>query len=602
MIPINILNKTKTKSILKYLGNNANEKLENIQILLDEMNSMGYQAGTSLTKYDEYISVSVYFKSINVFILSIWEDFLRIDLARRNESGTIPMKRIPIVEKIIKKTIFSEKQNHVEYSYSILETEYGIIKLIETLHNTASEIDEKLDVEYRKLSKKCSFLLNELTISNYKLYKKASIQLSPDVNLFIGDNGNGKTALLDAIYHIISAFQFMFVESKNYNKNKINADEDIHFEIYDGESGLPNIKKEMETQIIGDIFINEKNYELIRGKRLGGGVVGAGVNKDLEQYIEQVEIANKYYKTPILPVFSFYTTNRLLSKAVNLQKLEKNRFEIYNDTVRSRNNISVVTQFIKDCFIEQEKYHNKILAFTLIKSALEKAYRGLLEIEPKEKTVELKYFFNKIVLQIGEKYITLDQMSDGYQAVLGIVADIAYRIVILNPNTEDALRITPGVVLIDEIDLHLHPKWQKKFLKILKEIFPKIQIIATTHSPFVIQSLISNKDKLFILKDNEIEESEIADYYGLEDAVYSYMGVNNPRWSKYKMEEFISYKGFMDLYDEYMDDNGENKKNLFEKMRISLKQNETNIDVYSRMKKNFDIIELLEKERTNETS
>lgn len=602
MIPINILNKTKTKSILKYLGNNANEKLENIQILLDEMNSMGYQAGTSLTKYDEYISVSVYFKSINVFILSIWEDFLRIDLARRNESGTIPMKRIPIVEKIIKKTIFSEKQNHVEYSYSILETEYGIIKLIETLHNTASEIDEKLDVEYRKLSKKCSFLLNELTISNYKLYKKASIQLSPDVNLFIGDNGNGKTALLDAIYHIISAFQFMFVESKNYNKNKINADEDIHFEIYEGESGLPNIKKEMETQIIGDIFINEKNYELIRGKRLGGGVVGAGVNKDLEQYIEQVEIANKYYKTPILPVFSFYTTNRLLSKAVNLQKLEKNRFEIYNDTVRSRNNISVVTQFIKDCFIEQEKYHNKILAFTLIKSALEKAYRGLLEIEPKEKTVELKYFFNKIVLQIGEKYITLDQMSDGYQAVLGIVADIAYRIVILNPNTEDALRITPGVVLIDEIDLHLHPKWQKKFLKILKEIFPKIQIIATTHSPFVIQSLISNKDKLFILKDNEIEESEIADYYGLEDAVYSYMGVNNPRWSEYKMEEFISYKGFMDLYDEYMDDNGENKKNLFEKMRISLKQNETNIDVYSRMKKNFDIIELLEKERTNETS
>lgn len=602
MIPINILNKTKTKSILKYLGNNANEKLENIQILLDEMNSMGYQAGTSLTKYDEYISVSVYFKSINVFILSIWEDFLRIDLARRNESGTIPMKRIPIVEKIIKKTIFSEKQNHVEYSYSILETEYGIIKLIETLHNTASEIDEKLDVEYRKLSKKCSFLLNELTISNYKLYKKASIQLSPDVNLFIGDNGNGKTALLDAIYHIISAFQFMFVESKNYNKNKINADEDIHFEIYEGGSGLPNIKKEMETQIIGDIFINEKNYELIRGKRLGGGVVGAGVNKDLEQYIEQVEIANKYYKTPILPVFSFYTTNRLLSKAVNLQKLEKNRFEIYNDTVRSRNNISVVTQFIKDCFIEQEKYHNKILAFTLIKSALEKAYRGLLEIEPKEKTVELKYFFNKIVLQIGEKYITLDQMSDGYQAVLGIVADIAYRIVILNPNTEDALRITPGVVLIDEIDLHLHPKWQKKFLKILKEIFPKIQIIATTHSPFVIQSLISNKDKLFILKDNEIEESEIADYYGLEDAVYSYMGVNNPRWSEYKMEEFISYKGFMDLYDEYMDDNGENKKNLFEKMRISLKQNETNIDVYSRMKKNFDIIELLEKERTNETS
>lgn len=603
MTPINILNKTKTRTIMKYLGDDSKEKFENIKILLDEMDALGYQAGSSLTRYDNCISISVYFKSINVFILSIWKECLRVDLARRNEAGTIPMKRIPIVEKIIKRTIFYEKSNHVEYAYTIGNGKNDIGSLIETLRQTAMEIDENLEKEYKKLDVAGSFLLNEISISNYKLYKKVSLKFSPNVNLFIGDNGNGKTAFLNAVYHLISAFQFMFTESKNYNKNKISIEDDIHFEIEESVSGLPNIKKEKETQLLGDIIMNGNNYEISRGKKAGGGAAGAALNKDLEHYIEQIEIANKYFCTPILPVFSFFTTNRLLSKENNMQKLAKNRFEIYNETIRSRNNISGVTQFIKDCFIEQEKYQNSVPAFIIIKSALEKAYECLLEKEQENKTVELKYYFNKIVLHIGEQYIPLDQMSDGYQAILGIVADLAYRIVILNPNTEDVLKNTPGVVLIDEIDLHLHPKWQKKFLGILKEIFPKIQIIATTHSPFVIQSLKPKNDKLFILKDNKIQETEILDYYGLEDAVFSYMGVKNPVWSEYKMQEFISYKEFMDLFDQYFkESNTENRNILIEKMHISLKQNATNIEVYSRLKTKMDIVEELEKEKTNETS
>lgn len=603
MIPINDVNKTKTKTILKYLGNGSKEKFDNIINLFEEMNALGYQAGVSLTRYDSCISISVYYKSINVFILSIWEECLRVDLARRNEVGTIPMKRISIVEKIIKSKIFNERPNHVEYAYSIGSNQSDIGTLIEILKQTASEIDEELEKEYRKLSVESSFLLNDISISNYRLYEQASLSLSPHVNLFIGYNGNGKTAFLDALHHVISAFQFMFKESKNYNKNKINIDEDIHFDIEKSESGLPNIKKASEALIIGDIIINGNNYEISRGKKAGGGLAGAGLNKDLEHYIEQIEIANKYFDMPILPVFSFYITNRLLNKENNLRYVERNRFDIYNTTVRSRNNISGITQFLKDCFIEQEKYGNTIPAFIIIKKALERAYKGLLETEDKDKTVELKYYFGGMFLCIGERYIRMEQMSDGYQAVLGIVADLAYRMIVLNPNTEDVLIKTPGLVLIDEIDLHLHPKWQKKFLGIIKDIFPKIQIVATTHSPFVIQSLEPEKDKLFILKDNEIEETAILDYYGLEDAVYSYMGVENPVWSEYKKKEFISYGEFMEAYNKYLKENSEEEKEICVKeMRTSLKQNETNIEVFHSLKMKMDIIEELEKKRTNETS
>jgi hypothetical protein len=78
--------------------------------------------------------------------------------------------------------------------------------------------------------------------------------------------------------------------------------------------------------------------------------------------------------------------------------------------------------------------------------------------------------------------------------MIGMVADIAYRCVTLNPHlNQKALEKTNGLVLIDEIDLHLHPKWQKRVVNDLKKTFPQIQFIATTHSPFIVQSLQSDE-------------------------------------------------------------------------------------------------------------
>jgi predicted ATP-binding protein involved in virulence len=79
-------------------------------------------------------------------------------------------------------------------------------------------------------------------------------------------------------------------------------------------------------------------------------------------------------------------------------------------------------------------------------------------------------------------------MSDGQRALVGLVAEIARRACILNWDVlgEKCLTETPGLVLIDEIDLHLHPKWQRQIIGALKKIFPKIQFFATTHSPQVI--------------------------------------------------------------------------------------------------------------------
>lgn len=90
--------------------------------------------------------------------------------------------------------------------------------------------------------------------------------------------------------------------------------------------------------------------------------------------------------------------------------------------------------------------------------------------------------------------LSYGQLSDGYRNLVGMVADIAYRCIQLNPHLgELAVTETPGVVLIDELDLHLHPNWQKTVVRDLKQAFPRMQFIATTHSPFIVQSLGENE-------------------------------------------------------------------------------------------------------------
>jgi len=123
-------------------------------------------------------------------------------------------------------------------------------------------------------------------------------------------------------------------------------------------------------------------------------------------------------------------------------------------------------------------------------------------------------------------------LSDGQRTILTMVADIAYRAAVLNSHLgEKAALETPGIVLIDEIDLHLHPEWQRTIVEQLKTSFPKIQFIATSHSPIIIQSL----------KPGEVinlNDEQIGDYYnkGVEDILEWVMGVANSPQSEGRLK------------------------------------------------------------------
>jgi predicted ATP-binding protein involved in virulence len=108
---------------------------------------------------------------------------------------------------------------------------------------------------------------------------------------------------------------------------------------------------------------------------------------------------------------------------------------------------------------------------------------------------------------------------------------------VLNPYLEDkALALTPGVVVIDELDLSLHPTWQKRMIGILKQLFPKVQFICATHSPFIIQSLEEGE---LITLDPPMSDMEV-DYSGesIEDIAEDVMGVEMPQYSEKKRKMY----------------------------------------------------------------
>jgi predicted ATP-binding protein involved in virulence len=99
--------------------------------------------------------------------------------------------------------------------------------------------------------------------------------------------------------------------------------------------------------------------------------------------------------------------------------------------------------------------------------------------------------------------IKADQLSDGIKNILAMVADIAYRCVLLNRHLgESAAKESTGIVMIDEVDMHLHPSWQQTVVGSLQAAFPKIQFVLTTHSPQVLSTVPA--ECIRILSDGEV--------------------------------------------------------------------------------------------------
>ncbi len=166
-------------------------------------------------------------------------------------------------------------------------------------------------------------------------------------------------------------------------------------------------------------------------------------------------------------------------------KMTIQKYQRQEQGVPPASGLQAVYQAMAECFKGSSEFHKVGILYNLNTNDLDLYY-----------TDE-----NKLRMRIP-----LSQMSAGYKCTVSLIADIAYRMTNLNPQLgDDVLTETEGVVLIDEIDLHLHPLWQQHILTDLRRIFPKVQFILSTHAPAVINSVHS--ENLVILKNSQPQQA-----------------------------------------------------------------------------------------------
>jgi AAA domain, putative AbiEii toxin, Type IV TA system/AAA ATPase domain len=134
-----------------------------------------------------------------------------------------------------------------------------------------------------------------------------------------------------------------------------------------------------------------------------------------------------------------------------------------------------------------------------------------------------------MLLHEGEGWRPFDQLSDGQKRIAGIFCELALRCASLNSHLGDRCIVdTPGIVTIDELDLHLHPKWQRSLIGDLCRTFPKLQFIAASHSPFLLQAAFEYGQVLNVSTGQFVEPGDTS----IEDIAEAVMGVPQPQRSQ----------------------------------------------------------------------
>ncbi len=385
--------------------------------------------------------------------------------------------------------------------------------------------------------------ISNINIENYKKFDSLKLDFKNQFTLIIGENGSGKTSVLDAIATLLGGYLQAFSDISSAERHSISKS-DIKLDIIDIDE---NISVKYNTPVIIDGTCSLDNTEVFikRIRQNAGANTATKLSKEeSKNLLELVRLFEKD-NSKILPIISYHGTGRLWEqenkKSSSMENLT--RYDGYKDCLNAKSNYrNFITWFKK-----QEMNAFNLRKEIPILEAVRNTVKKMISILTK-KDVEL-FIYREGDLEIKykdeEKREKISNLSDGYRNIIGMVSDIAYRMAILNPTLGlSVTEKTSGVVLIDEIDLHLHPKWQKEVVDILTKLFPKVQFIATSHSPFIIQTQTSGS----IIKLDESNEalSVNATQLSIEDISQDIQDIQTPQMSARKIEMLEVAKEYFD--------------------------------------------------------
>jgi predicted ATP-binding protein involved in virulence len=422
--------------------------------------------------------------------------------------------------------------------------------------------------------------ISKLELRNFRSIQNIDFEFDPHLNVFYGVNGSGKSTILDALALMLS---WLVARIKNPKTNG-NIISDIDIKNKTTVSSLSLYFKTSQSEESEEGY----NWKTSRGR--DGRILLDKENKPNYTGLQELSEAiyadfSKENASGNLPVFIYYDVSRVV-KDIPLRIKKKHLFETlstYENALKRGSDFRLFFEWFRvreD--IEKEKREDILKdGFETVFKNYESHYEALKKRSAKpngdhlnlnkirESTVEgvekrlsaeelLKNIYEDVQLKSvrralenflpeftnfrvqrspllmlvdknGIKY-SIQQLSDGEKCLMALIGDLARRLAIANPNLENPLE-GEGAVLIDEIDLHLHPKWQQIVIQRLTSTFPNIQFFISTHSPFVLTE--TKPEQLFCLKqeNGEMKVETGLNTYGhtSERILEDFMGLERTR-------------------------------------------------------------------------
>ncbi|MEM8527108.1 MAG: AAA family ATPase [Bacteroidota bacterium] len=354
--------------------------------------------------------------------------------------------------------------------------------------------------------------VTRIAIKNFRGILDEEIEFNENLNVFIGSNGAGKTTVLEAIIGNLVSITDNF-NSPNGKEIKVS---DINY-------GKKYCSIELEffwKEVSNDEYIqiryrgalpNQSENRLKKYKK--------GFDTFIKSLIESITDIS------VVPIIKFYSANRKF-----VEYIDDNRerqiyampqyetwYGVFHNGVSYSNFARwFLAQETKELRMQRDagKFDIKNQKIVPVREAIAKALEILEGKEYAIKSDEIARSGNNELIPVltlqeketGQKEL-LDYKSDGEKAIITLVADIAYNLSIAQGEENADFLNGSGVVLIDEIEAHLHPNWQRKIIPLLRKLFPNIQFFITTHSPQVIASV--NSENIIVCEDFKFSKIDI---------------------------------------------------------------------------------------------
>ncbi|TAE02981.1 MAG: hypothetical protein EAZ97_02050 [Bacteroidetes bacterium] len=321
--------------------------------------------------------------------------------------------------------------------------------------------------------------ITDLKIKNIGAFSEAKLNFIDEDNpnktpitLITGENGSGKTIILDAIRAMLW-------------QNLTKLDRDI-------------VRNKENFEINMNVFVNGKSQEFVCNQH--------GVSTNI-YFSKHFSAKIKDFRQITYDWILNYWTSKTDNKALKISKitnLDPNKY-LVNVLSGIQPNIQVIElitffDYLKSSENRKEQKEGEFLMEKVKKIIQLSLFEGeFLYVERKSLTPLVK---------VGNKELSLEKLSSGnlylIQRLMALLGQM-YAVYQINSSNIEKMCDFQGVLLIDEAENHLHPKWQKTFLKSILNIFPNLQIIATTHSPFIVASVENAKVFVCESRNNQVE-------------------------------------------------------------------------------------------------